>query len=363
VTLALQSNSHVLAGPALRDLRELPAQLGRSPVPIVLVDLDPQPHQVLPHLERLVARFPMTRFVALCSTVGQDLLLEAMQTGIRRLVDKQTLSTQLAGVLDRLTTTEPTDAGSRGELLTILSASGGCGATTLAVNLAEELSLQRKQPTLLCDLDCAYGAVASYLGLNPRYATDHVMNFPGEIDGQLIGSTATVHSDRIHVLASPFSTNFAQSEPLNFQRLEPVLDSARQAYDITVVDAPRISLDAASTLVSTSTATLLVLQLTVKDLRTAKAMLDALRARGTDVSSIVPVANRYVKRQLIGLDEASKALDGAAVVPVRNDYSPAIQGLNFGQLLSEAEPRSNLRRDLQELLSKLEATKNVGKQR
>src|SRR5437763_838538 len=82
VTLALQSNGHVLAGPAVRDLRELPAHLGRSPVPIVLVDLDPQPHQVLPHLERLVARFPMTRFVALCSTVGQDLLLEAMQTGI-----------------------------------------------------------------------------------------------------------------------------------------------------------------------------------------------------------------------------------------------------------------------------------------
>src|SRR5688572_33124887 len=84
VTAALQSNGHVLATPAIRDVRELPAHLSRSPVPIVLIDLDPSPSEVLPHLERIVTRFPGTRFVALASTLGNELLLEAMQTGVRR---------------------------------------------------------------------------------------------------------------------------------------------------------------------------------------------------------------------------------------------------------------------------------------
>ena len=52
VASALQSNGHVLTAPTVRDLRELPVQLGRAPVPVVLVDLDPHPQQVLPQRER-----------------------------------------------------------------------------------------------------------------------------------------------------------------------------------------------------------------------------------------------------------------------------------------------------------------------
>ena len=359
VASALQSNGHVLSGPAVRDLRDLPLQLGRSPVPVVLVDLDPHPQQVLPQLERIVARFPQTRFVALSSTLGNELLLEAMQTGVRRVVVKQTLAADLGGVLDRLTAGDAAETGARGEIITLLSASGGCGATTLAVNLAEELALKQNQPALLCDFDCAYGAVASYLGLRPHYAIDHVLNYAGAIDGNLIRSTATVYGERIHVLASPCSTDFAHVQALSFSQLDTVLGAARRAYPVTIIDAPRMALDTAATLAQQSACTLLVLQLTVKDLRTAKAMLDALRERGVESETIIPIANRYAKRQLISLDEAAKALEGIEVLPIRNDYAPAIQGLNFGQPLSQAGPRSTLRKDIAELLSKLEGRKRV----
>ena len=355
VTAALQANGHVLAGPAVRDLRDLAAQLTRTPVSIVLIDLDPQPQQVLPHLERIIARFPTTRFIALSNALGNELLLEAMQSGVRRVVVKQGMSTDLPSILDRLTTAEA-GAGPVGEMITVLSASGGCGATTLAVNLAEEIALKRKQPTLLCDLDCAYGAVASYLGLTPRYAIDHVLDYSGDIDSQLIRTTTTVHNDRIHVLASPANTNGGgAAAPVRFERLEQTVDSARRAYGVTIVDAPRLPLDITATLAAASACTLLVLQLTVKDLRTARATLDALAGRGVSTGTIIPVANRYVKRQLISLEEGNKALGGVEIVPIRNDYASAIHGWNFGQVLSEGGPRSNLRRDLQELLTKLEA--------
>ena len=103
VTAALQSNGHVVTGPPIADLRELAAQLAKSQPPIVLIDLDPHPQQVLPHLERIVSRYPATRFVALSTTLGSDLLQEAMQTGVRRVVVKQTMGAELKGVLDRLT--------------------------------------------------------------------------------------------------------------------------------------------------------------------------------------------------------------------------------------------------------------------
>ena len=360
VASALNSNGHILTAAPLRDVRDLVAHLGKSPTPIVLVDLDPQPQDVLPHLERMVARYPASRFVALSTTLDNGLLLEAMQTGVRRIVAKQTIGTELRGVLDRLSNAESAHHDSpQGQVLSILSASGGCGATTLAINLAQEISLLKKQPTLLVDLDCAYGAVTSFLGLRPRYAADHVLNYSGRIDGQLIRSTSTVHSDQLHVLASPASTSFANVEPLKYERLEQALESARQEYGNTVIDAPRVPIDAAGALVSASTHTLLVFQLTVKDLRTARAILDSIRERGVDPASVIPIANRYVKRQMIGLPEASKALGGMDVSFIRNDYAPAIAGLNYGQPLSQAGPRSTLRKDLTELLNRLYSRSDV----
>ena len=362
VSTALQSNGHVLSGPPLRDARDLLAQLGRVPVPIVLVDLDPQPHELLPQLERIVARFPATRFVAVAAAVQNELLLEAMQAGIRRVVSKQAVAAELAGVLDRLTATDlPLEAEPRGEAITVLSASGGCGATTLAVNLAEELALLQKEPALLFDLDCCYGAVSSYLGLTPSYAADHVLNSDA-IDEQLLRSTATVHNERLHVLASPASVSFADGAALRFDHLERTLDAARRAYAFTVVDAPRVPMEAVATLVRGSAHTLLVFQLTVKDLRIARATMDALRQRDVDAGRVIPVANRYAKRQMITLEDATKALGGGVqVAQIRNDYTPAITGLNYGQTLSEAGPRSSIRKDLQELSSRLREKKAVSK--
>jgi pilus assembly protein CpaE len=281
-----------------------------------------------------------------------------MQTGVRRVVVKQTMGTELRGVLDRLTPTE--GAGAGGEAFTILSASGGCGATTLAVNMAEELALEQKQPTLVVDLDCAYGAVSSYLGLSPRYAIDHVLSYSAPADAELIRSTATQHNERIHVLASPCSTDFSRAEPMKFEGLEQVLRSAREGYANTIVDAPRVCAETASALVAGSTASLLVFQLTVKDLRIARAMLDALKQRGVDTDTVRPVANRFVKRQMVGLEDASKALGGVPILQVRNDYTPAIRGLNYGQLLSEAGPRSTLRKDVQDLMAAVRAKASVG---
>ena len=357
VTAALHANGHVVAGPPVRDLRDLAPQLGRAPVPVCLIDLDPAPQQVLPQLERIIARFPAIRFVALASSVGNDLLLDAMQSGVRRVVAKQTMASELGGVLDRLTAPDTHAAGPSGEVMTVISASGGCGATTIAVNLADEIAQKQKQPTLIWDLDTAYGAVASYLGLTPRYGADHVLHYGGDIDAQLIKSTASVHNDRLHVLASPASTNLAAAaaEPLRFDRLEHVLDSARRAYGLTIIDAPRLPLDTTAALVAGSATTLLTLQLTVKDLRCARSILDGLRDRGCDTNTIVPIANRYVKRQVISLEEANKALGGVNVLPIRNDYAPAVHGLNFGQTLSEAGPRSYVRRDIQDLVTKLES--------
>lgn len=358
---ALGSNGRSWLQTRAQSLREVPFHLGRSSIPVVLVDLDPNPAYTLGELDRIVARFPGTRFVALSNAMDQELLLTAMQSGVRQVLLKQNVRSELVPLLYRLVSATAPQAVDRGEVFVVLSAGGGCGATTLAVNLADELAARAGRPSLLIDLDLAYGSLAAVLGIEPKYGIDHVLSYEGTVDTHLINSTASPFSPNIHVLPGPVGTGFASPERVEFGRLGQVLDVATQAYRNVVVDAPRVQPEVAAALVAAATRVLLTMQLTVKDVRVARAMLAALGERGVPADGVVPVVNRYAKRQhSVGLDDAARALGGAPVHCVRNDYQAAARAMDFGQTLATSSPRSPLRRDVQELVSKIAATAPAG---
>jgi Flp pilus assembly CpaE family ATPase len=97
---------------------------------------------------------------------------------------------------------------------------------------------------------------------------------------------------------------------------------------------------------------LVVLQPVVKDIRATRNIIQALVERGVAVERIKPILNRYRKRrELITIDEAQRALGGIAPECLSNDYDSAVQGNNYGKLLSISAPRSSLRKDFVHLAS------------
>lgn len=363
VTQALAANGHILSPMTPRDARELQMQLSAEPTPVALIDLDPQPRQVLAELERIVERYPATRFVALSDTIESSILMEAMQAGVRRVMPKEAIHSELANVLNRLAPHDDVVRGPAGQIITVLSAGGGCGATTICANLAAELVTAGRGATpsvLLIDLDSIYGALATYFGLAPQYGINSVLSYEGRRDVELVRSTTTVHSPQLHVLASPASTRPARAQLLDYTALPQIVSLAAQAYPHVLIDAPRLDPDVMGKLVSASSRVLLVFQLNVKDLRTARSMLDALVERGVSRQHIIGVANRFAKRPAISVEDAGRVLEGVEIRTVRNDYASALEGLNFGKTLSQVAPRSPLRKDLQDLAATLVNVSSAG---
>ena len=362
VSRALSSNGHVVTAVA-RDAQELTTHLASNPSVVALVDLDPSPNQTLSRLEQLAGRFPAARFVALAGAVQPDLLQDAMQAGVRRVVAKQSVEAELQGVLNRLSPGDASHAP-RGDVITILQAAGGCGATTIAANVAAELAAlhppQEAQPALVVDLDCCYGALTTYFGLAPLYALDHLLHYERSIDVELIRSTATIVSPQLHLLASPASTQGYRPQAPDLSRLAEVVGVASRTYRQTVIDAPRLPAEAVAALVSASTHVLLVFQLMVKDVRLARSMLDWLDVLGIPRSHVIPVANRYGRRPPISLNDAAMVLGGgASVKSLRSDFAAASEAVNFGKTLAHSAPRSPFRKDLQELVASLSPSKAI----
>jgi len=354
VAAALEKNGEFTATSVCPDLSRLVKRLGTNPPHAVLVDIDPHPRETLAELEPIITRFPATRFIVLSTLRGDDLMLEAMQIGVRQFLVKQSIPTELRGVLERLIP-EGAAAGSAGAVITVLSAGGGCGATTLAINLAEELRLLTSEPALVIDLDGYYGAAASYLGIEGSFGLLDVLADPARIDAQLIRSTAERHSEGLHVLIGPAAAGVADSPPMAYAHLGKAVECCRSTYGYSVIDAPRVPLEVAAGLAQRSQVTLIVFQLSVKDIRLARTLRAALLERGVSPQGIKLLANRYRRRHaMISVEEAETALGGASVYRIRNDFPSAVRGLNYGQPLSQAAPRSALRRAIRQLAVELD---------
>jgi len=341
-----------------QSLHELERRLAEHARPLALVDIDPQPLAGLASLEPLVRRFGETRFVVICRQLQNEILLEAMQIGVRQCLVRSSIAADLPVALRRLLQDVPhLDHG--GRLVTVLSASGGCGATTLAINLAEEARMASGSQVLLIDLDRHYGSMGSYLGLSAQYGLRDVLAHGGVIDDHLVRSSAAHFTENLHVLLGPASLQPGVPAELTFERLDPALAAFRRAYPLTVIDAPRVPLEVAVDLAVASTLTLVVFELSVVDIRGARALLVALNDRRVAPESILAVANRYRKRNpMLSFEDAQKALGGWNVARLENDYLSALKSINLGKPLSEAAPRSELRKDIQSLVARLEGRQN-----
>jgi pilus assembly protein CpaE len=349
VTTALQSNGQLAREDVCRDLSELGNRLTVRPTPAVLVDIDSQAAGQMGMLDALVRRFPDTRFIVLANTMDPRLMLQAMQAGARHFLTKADVPGTLRDVLRRLC--QPAETPS-GHVTSVFSASGGSGATTLAVNLANELQLAANRSTMIVDLDYVYGGVAAYLGLEGTYGVLDLQERAGSIDPDLVTTSAVSHGERLKVLVSATPARLGMGG--GYSRLKDLISASAHASPLVVVDAPRLPLDVAAELASVSNFNLLVLQLNVKDVRAARSMLAALRSRGVSTDSFILLVNRYRRRAAaIELDEARKALSGANVECLSNDFQAASESLNLGQPLEKTAPRSTFRKEIQQLAGRV----------
>src|SRR4029079_12232525 len=90
--------------------------------------------------------------------------------------------------------------GPRAKLVTVFSAKGGCGKTTLATNLAAALADRGRREVCLVDLDLAFGDVAIALQLFPAHTIADAVPLFESLDAQAVMSLLTPHSPGLTTL-------------------------------------------------------------------------------------------------------------------------------------------------------------------
>ena len=124
-----------------------------------------------------------------------------------------------------------------GQIVTVFAAKGGCGKTTLAINLAVALAQERRRVCLV-DLDLAFGDVAISVQVNPAHTIIDAVRMAGHVDTTGAASLLTRYRPGLDLLLAPVTPGDAEKIPPPLVR--ELLTVMRGMYDYVVVDTPAL---------------------------------------------------------------------------------------------------------------------------
>lgn len=347
----LHSKGMTLAG-ICKKTSEIRGYLKNKNIQAIVIDIDNKPSHVLYELGNILHSHPEIYVIVICSGYHKELVLRAMQAGARNFLEKQNIAKELSEVLLHLdkTSKRKKKGAVSDSVISIFSAGGGCGATTVTVNLASELRLLSSQPVLMIDLDNCYGTVSTYIGIKSQYGIADCLNRKGLIDKHLIQSSAFSYMEDFHVLVSPASMDSPKVSSLQYENLPRVLESCRELYEYTIIDVPRISGQEMTNLAGLSDILLIVFQLTVKDVHFARTIVESLTKAGVASEKIILLANRFKKRgPFVRLEDSKKVIGIDSCQIIRSDWKIAMKSVNHGKPLAQVAKSSKLRGDYQKL--------------
>lgn len=268
-------------------------------------------------------------------------LAQALRSGVREVVQVDDQSTLSDAVHRSLTLSMQLSgqvhAPGEGKVVTIFSAKGGVGKTTLATNLAAYVASTGAR-TLLIDLDLMFGDVAISLQLAPMHSIRDVTQMQGRLDEQALASVVAVHEPSgLYVLAAPSDPGDADRVPAAV--VEELLRVARQHYEYVFVDTPPSLTEQVLTACDLSDLTLLIATLDIPAVKNLRIAINTLDTLGASKDNRVVVVNRADAKVGLKPADVEAALKHSITARIPSSVSVP-SSINRGVAVVLDEPRS-----------------------
>ena len=278
---------------------------------------------------------PEVGVVLVRDVVDAVVLTEALRAGVREVVS----SSDLAGLLEAVSRTEkvshalahlgpsaePAAEVALGRVVTVFSAKGGCGKTTISTNLGAALADKGRRSVVIVDLDLAFGDVAIALQLFPSHTIADAVSL-GEKNLDIGGLQAllTPHSPGLTTLVAPVEPGAAETIPASL--VTRIIEVLRENFDFVVIDTPPAFDDQVLAAFDLSDTVVLLATLDIPALKNLKLTLETLELLNYPRERWKIVLNRSDSKVGLAVSEVEKTLRTpiTAQIPSSRDVPASI---------------------------------------
>jgi pilus assembly protein CpaE len=267
-------------------------ELQESRAEVVIVDIPTQDaRRAIQAIELIRATTAQIGIFANGEMTKPANIVASMRAGAGEYIDHSAGTEALLEALTRFSSarTRTPGGGGKARIFTFLSAKGGAGCTTAAVNTA--LALQQSHGNVVLVDFAPIGHAALHLNLQPQFGVLDALQNLHRLDVSLLDGLMTPTKDGLHLLAGPQQPYPSEPTPGELARL---FDLLVNHYRFVIVDASS-RLDPTTRLLSDlSNAVLMVAQTDVVSLWSA-GRIHTFLEEGSGRDRLRIVLNRYKK--------------------------------------------------------------------
>jgi pilus assembly protein CpaE len=329
---------------------------------IVLMDINMPGVDGITASEKITQQVPFCQIIMMSVQGEADYLRRSMLAGAREFLIKPFSSDELVSSIRRvyqlgasrrqaMPTVSPTAAGptaevrprKAGKIVSVFSAKGGVGCSTVAVNVAIALQQNAASKVAVVDTSLQFGDVGVLLNLYASRTIADLASLAEELDDELINDIFLSHSSGVKALLAPPRPEVADTVTPGL--VTDVLERLRTMFDIIIVDTGSILDDVVLNVLDISDKIIVVTTPEIPAIKNAKLFFEVTEALEYDRGRIIFVLNKMDKRINIRAEdieanikykiEGQLPLDDRTVTTSVNQGIPYVLG-NKNSLLSQA---------------------------
>jgi pilus assembly protein CpaE len=278
------------------------------------------------------------------------LLLDTMRAGATQLVTLPLEAADFKHALERLAK-QYGYAATESKIIAVCGAREGCGTTSLAINLAYEISRRQQLTGILMEMSLQMGRLASYLDLKPKFTLQDLLTDIEHLDLNLVKQALLEVDRNLHVLCSPHQT----ITPLHTTRenLQRLVEMVRRLAHVVVLDMPYTFDENYFAVLGDVSHLILVADQTVPGIQSLTVVRDTLQRREINAEQFIVINRFNPSMKDLTKDYLCHYLQVPQIYTVANDYPAFSAAIESGQPLREKSPHSRALTDLDHLAEEL----------
>jgi pilus assembly protein CpaE len=248
-----------------------------------------------------------------------------------------------------------------GKIFAFVGAKGGVGSSTMAHNVAWQMSQKYSTDTVITDLDLAFGTAGLNFNQDSSSGMLEALGQPDRVDATLIDRLLTKLGDKLSLLSGPGGVD--RDVNIEAHSIETILSAVRTNVPCVILDVPNMwspwikyTLVSADEVIITATPEL-------ASLRNTKNLVDLLKqARPNDRQPRL-IINQVgmTKRPEIPAAEFGKAVGIDPVCVIPHDAHSFGTAQSNGQMIFEVAPKSKAAEAMAGLAQVLAGTEKPAK--
>ncbi len=316
---------------------------------ILFADLSTYKQEKLDFILKVTKECSNCKVLALSDNPSVDLIIEIMRAGAKEFVPIPIIKSEFFESVNKLLSEfNETKKTNNCKIISVFSNKGGIGKTSLATNLALELSKITKENIALIDLNFQMGDITTFLDLKPSFNISYMLENLDKINETFLLSTLERYKKTsLYVLADP--PYFKQADNIQPRQITKLFNTLKETFSYIIVDAEASFEGKNIAALDNSDLVLLVSVANLPALRNTQRCLELFEKLGYDKEKVKIIINRYMENDEIKEADVEKVLSKKIYWKIPNNYFAIMTAINKGIPVSEINDSTNIARSYKDL--------------